>query len=361
PTTTITFDPGDTSKTFDVTINGDTINEGNEVFTVNLSNPTNATILKEIGVGTIIDDDGTPTISINNKTVTEGNTGTTPATFTVTLSNPSGQTITVDYATADGTTNPATAGLDYNSTSGTLTFAPGETSKTISVYVIGDLIDESDETFTVTLSNASSGATIPGGTTSGTGTITDDDGEPTISINDVSVTEPDEGSIAAVFTVTLSNPSSQTITVEYATADGTATAGSDYTAIATTMLTFAPGETSKTISVAVLGDVITENNETFFVNLSNASSGATISDNQGIGTILDNDGINISISDASATEGNTGTTTMTFTVSLSRASTQTVTVDYKTVDGTATAGSDYVAITTTTLTFDPGDTSKTFD
>src|SRR5262249_44655478 len=159
-------------------------------------------------------------------------------------------------------------------------------------------------------------------------------------------------------TVTLSNPSSQTITVEYATADGTATAGSDYTAIATTMLTFAPGETSKTISVAVLGDVITENNETFFVNLSNASSGATILDDQGIGTILDNDGINISISDASATEGNTGTTPMTFHVTLSKASTQTVTVDYKTVDGTALSGSDYVALSTATLSFSPGQTSK---
>src|SRR5438876_1112152 len=115
-------------------VKGDTTREANETFNVNLANPTNASILDGIGVGTIINDDGVPSISINTATVTEGNTGdTTPATFTATLSNPSDQTITVDYATVDGT---ATSGSgDYVAASGTLTFTPGQTSKQITVMV----------------------------------------------------------------------------------------------------------------------------------------------------------------------------------------------------------------------------------
>src|SRR5207244_1388612 len=106
---------------------------------------------KELGVVTITDDDAVPTISINDKTVTEGNSGTTNITFNVTLSNPTQSIVTVDYATAPDT---ATAGVDYVSTSGTLTFAPGDTTQTITVVVNGDLVDEAaTETFFVNLTN----------------------------------------------------------------------------------------------------------------------------------------------------------------------------------------------------------------
>ncbi len=226
--------------------------------------------------------DNTPRfLSISDTSVTEGDSGTTTAVFTVTLSAASGRVITVTYATADGT---ATAGTDYVAASGTLTFAPGETTRTLTVTVNGDTLDEPDETFTVNLSNAVN-ATIADG--QGVGTILDDDPEPTLSISDTSVTEGDGGTTTAVFTVTLSAASGRVVSVTYATADGTATAGADYVAASGT-LTFAPGETTRTLTVTVIGDTLDEPDETFTVNLSNAVN-ATIARGQGVGMILDDD------------------------------------------------------------------------
>ena len=168
-----------------------------------------------------------PSITITDVSVTEGNTGTVNAVFTVTLSAASSQTVTVTYATANGT---ATAGSDYTATSGTLTIPAGSTTGTITVAVGGDTLAEGNETFFVNLGNPTN-STIADG--QGQGTIINDDAPPpTLSINDVSVTEGNSGTVNAVFTVTLSSASSQTVTVTYATANGTATAGSDYTAIA---------------------------------------------------------------------------------------------------------------------------------
>jgi len=120
------------------------------------------------------------------------------------------------------------------------------------------------------------------------GTITVRDATPSLAINDVTVTEGNSGTVNAAFTVGLSAPSGRTVTVSYATANGTATAPDDYTAIAATTLTFTPGQTSKTVTVAVKGDALDEANETFQVNLS-AATNATIADGQGIGTITDDD------------------------------------------------------------------------
>jgi hypothetical protein len=136
---------------------------------VTLSGAANATIATPQGTGTILNDDVLPTLSINNVSVSEGNSSSTLATFTVTLSAASGSTTTVAYATANGT---ATAGSDYTATSGTLTLAPGATTQTISVPVLGDTQSEADETFGVMLSGAAS-ATIA--TPQGTGTILNDD------------------------------------------------------------------------------------------------------------------------------------------------------------------------------------------
>jgi glucose/arabinose dehydrogenase len=343
---TVTFTPGQTSQPISITVNGDTAFEANETFNVNLSTPLNSSILDGQGVGTINNDDTQPTISINDVSVAEGNSGTTTATFTVSLSNASSQTITANYATADVS---AGAGSDYVSASGTVTFTPDQVSQTISVTVNGDTTFEPNETFNVNLSSPSN-ATIADG--QGVGTITNDDTQPTISINDVTVGEGNAGTTTAAFTVSLSNASSQTITVNYATADNTATAGSDYVATSGT-LTFTPGQTSQPVNVTVNGDPGFELAETFNVNLSGASN-ATISDNQGVGTIANEDlPPALSINDVSITEGNSGTVTATFTVTLSMASGVTATVNYATADGTATAGSDYVA-TSGTLTFNPG-------
>ena len=355
-TGTVTFAPGVVTQTVSILVQGDTVDEVNETFFVNLSNPIGATCTGGDcqGQGTITDNDG-PSLFINDVTVTEGNSGTTPATFTVTMSAASGQTVTVNYATADGT---ATGGTDYNPTSGTLTFAPGVVTQTVTVTVNSDTIDESNETFFVNLS-APTNATCTGGDCQGQGTITDDDASPTLSINDVSVVEGNSGTTPAVFTITLTGPTGQTVTVNYATADGTATTPSDYISVATTTVTFAPGQTSKQVTITVTGETVPEANETYTVNLSNAVN-ATISDAQGVGTIVNDDGNvpAISINDVTVPEGTGVTTTATFIVTLSLASGQTVTVDYATANGTATAPSDYTSATGT-VTFAPGTTTQT--
>jgi hypothetical protein len=169
--------------------------------------------------------------------------------------------------------------------------------------------------------------------------------------------EGNSGLTAFAFTVSLSVAYDVPVTVGYATAGGTATAGSDYQAASGT-LTIPAGQTSGTITVMVNGDRLGESNETFLVNVSNLNYGV-IADGQGVGTIVD-DEPRISISDVTRREGKTGqTTSFTFTVTLSAAYDQPVTMSFKTTDGTATTSDkDYVA-QTGTLTFAPGETTKT--
>jgi hypothetical protein len=166
---TLTFDPGQTIKQIIVPVVGDMAIEIAETFSLNLTNPVNATFADATAQGTITDND-TVTISIGNVTVTEANAGTRDAVFTVTLSAVSGNTVTVDFATANGS---ALAPSDYAATSGTLTFAPGEVSKQITVQTVGDLLVESNEAFSVNLSNPTN-ATIAG-SGYGLGTITNND------------------------------------------------------------------------------------------------------------------------------------------------------------------------------------------
>ncbi len=222
-------------------------------------------------------------LTVNDVSVSEGNSGTMGATFTVTLSAVAAQTVTVHYATADGTAT--VAGSDYQATSGTLTFDPGVTSRTVTVLVNGDTQPEVNETFTLNLSSPVN-AQIQDA--QGVGTIVNDDQSPTISISDYQATEGNRGTKPFTFTVSLSAVSGSPVTVQYSTASGTATTkNKDYNATSGT-LTFAAGETSKTVTVLVKGDTKRESNETFFVNLS-SPTGATILDGQGVGTILNDD------------------------------------------------------------------------
>ena len=213
---TVTFAAGQTSKQVTVLVNGDLLDEANETYFVNLTNPTNATISDGQGLGAITDDDPMPALSVGDVTVVEGDAGTVDATFTVTLNAPSGRNVSVDYATADDTAH--TPG-DYVARNGQLVFTPGQTSKQVTVQVNGETLDETNETFFLNLTNAVN-ATIQDG--QGRGTIIDDDGDPSLSIDDVSVTEGNGGSVDATFTVTLAPTSGQTVTVDYATANGTA-------------------------------------------------------------------------------------------------------------------------------------------
>ena len=276
PLSPLSFSPGQTSKTVSVKVRGDTFDEPNETFRLLLSGPTNALISDGEGVGTITDNDATPSLSVNNVAVTEG----AAATFTVSLSAQSGQTVTVKYKTANGT---ATAPADYTAKGlTTLTFAPGEISKQVAVTTAGDTKDEAAETFQLQLSSPTNAIIAAG---AGVGTINNNDPAPSITITNATVTE---GAVNAVFTVKLSAASGQTVTVKYATGGGTATSGTDYTALALTTLTFSPGQTFKNVSVQVKGDLASEPNETFFLNLSGATN-ATITDSQGLGTILNDD------------------------------------------------------------------------
>ena len=217
-------------------------------------------------------------LAINDVVVEEGTGGSTNAVFTVTLGAPSSVPISVSFSTSN---DSATAGSDYVTVSGVLSFAPGETTKTIVVPVIGDALDEATETFFVNLTGATN-ATIA--RAQGVGTISDDDSPPALFIDDVSLNEGNAGTTNAVFTVTLSAASGLPVTVNYATGGGTATAGSDYQGVSGTR-TFGAGETTKTITVPVIGDMLLESSETFLVNL----SVHTIGRGPGVGTIQDDD------------------------------------------------------------------------
>ncbi len=152
---TLTFLPGQTQKTITVPILGDTLQEDDELYSVQLSNAVNASIGRGTGLGTIVDDDHggppVPDATIDNITVTEGNSGTTNATFTTRLSFPSAALSRVRWQTQNGS---ALAGSDYITASGEVTFQPGETVKTFSVAIIGDVVFEPDELFNVVITGA---------------------------------------------------------------------------------------------------------------------------------------------------------------------------------------------------------------
>ncbi|BCU13824.1 beta strand repeat-containing protein [Microcystis aeruginosa] len=297
-------------------------------------------------------------LTINDVTLTEGNSGTTNAVFTVSLSSAASTVVSVDYATANGT---ATAGTDYTALpTTTLTFNPGETSKTITVAVNGDNQVELNETFFLNLSNLqANGSNVILADNQGQGTINNDDSA-SIAITDVTITEGNSGTTNAVFTVTLSNAVDTAVTVNYATANGTATTtDNDYTAIATTPLTFNAGETSKTITVAVNGDNQVESNETFFVNLSNLQTNGrnvTLADNQGQGTILNDDtSVTLAVAPSSVTED--GTSNLIYIFTRTGVTSNALTVNYS-IGGTATNGTDYTLLPTS-VTFEANFTTAT--
>ncbi|MEU4421322.1 Calx-beta domain-containing protein [Actinoplanes sp. NPDC024001] len=294
---TLTFPAGSTSaQTASVITKNDTpLDELTEDVTVALSDVSGATIdpaaSKALGYITDIDSTGpVASLAAASKTVaSEGNTGTKKHTFTVTLNQASGKEQKIAWTAVNSSGVSAETGKDFTAGSGTLTFAPGETSKTFEVDILGDLIDEGDgESFTVTLAPGSGAtATIATGNASNVVTITDDDAKPTVSLqtSDLKMAEGN-GYSAALLQVNLSNPSSQAVdwTVAAATDPGTATDASgvvgtdDYdllTALSTQ--TIAAGTTSGYVLVLVKGDSIYERDETarFTVALTNTEADAT--------------------------------------------------------------------------------------
>jgi len=286
-------------------------------------------------------------------TVKEGAAGSAgQATFTITLDAPSGKTVQVNYATVDGT---AIAGEDYQAVSGTFTFSPGQTVKRVTVNFIGDTKAELNEAFFLDLKTPVN-ATVAD--SRGRVYVRNDDGGEIFIDDAPPIFEENSGTTAQTFIVRLAatSPNPNTVTVDWTTANGTA-GPADYV-VASGTLSFAPGETSKTITVQVKGDTTVEPTETYKVNLTHPTF-AVIGDSQGIAYIKNDDGPQIFIDDALiVNEGDSGTTLQAFTVRLDVVSTSTVTVDFATADGTAKAGEDYVA-RSGRLTFMPGEVRKT--
>jgi|GEM_PF-2613413 Calx-beta domain. len=269
----------------------------------------------------------------------------------VALSAPVGTTVTVSYATSDGPgPHPATAG-DYLPTSGSVSFAPGETTKNIPVTVVGNLtpqLDEYDETFTVTVSNPV-GATLGTPTTTVVTIVNDDTPQIRLSAAAVPTVEGNSGTHTVTLTATMSNPSLKTYSVGYTTADGTAkVGGKDYVA-ATGTLTFLPGQLSKTFTVTVKGDTTLEDFEYFSVVLSAPTGGATLGNATESVEIQNDETPTLTFANVSVSEGQN----VVFLPKLVQRYYQNIVVSYTTANGTAIAPGDY-ASATGNLTFTAG-------
>ncbi len=285
---------------------------------------------------TILNDD-IAYVTITGKTVVEPNSGVVSGNRLVELSLPSDNVITINYTSLNDT---ATAGQDYNAISGTLTFNPSEQAKTIPFQVRGDLIDESEEAFEIQLTSQTGGATLPYYPEADV--IIQDNDTAGLSVRDVSLIEGNAGLSNAVFNVVLSTPADRPISVSYATADFSAVAGVDYQA-RSGVLQFAAGETSKLVSVPVMGDIRDEANERFKLQLSNPIGTTQLTRPIGYGTLVNDDLTEVAISDLSFGEGTGAARTAKLLVRLSRPATSTTTVNFATANGTATGGSDFTA------------------
>jgi hypothetical protein len=292
---TINFGPGETSKVITIPIINDNLFEnGNETFTLTLSNPSGSAILTTptTTTVTISDNDFKPSMFVSSTIrLAEGDSGTTNFAIPVTLSNPSVQTIAVDYTTSNVT---ATAGSDYTATSGTLTIPAGAASGTINVPVSGDTTVEPDETFSLTLSNPSNVGFLSNG--NATVTIANDDA--TLQLSNASFTV-NEGAGFATLTATRIGDTSRVANIQYATSDsaglqactlanGKASERCDY-GTAVGRVQFAIGETSKPIIIPIVDDALVEGDETFTVNLNGATGALLGTTNSATITIIDND------------------------------------------------------------------------
>lgn len=355
---TVEFLPGETTKTISVTINGDTELEEDETFSVNLLNPSQGLAISDSqGIGTILDDDSDvsePTISVGDSSVNEGDSGTTPLPFTITLSETSNVDIVINYVISPDT---ATEGVDYSVVvpEGPITIPAGESEAVVLVDVIGDEDVESDETLTIELSSASSGIIL---NSTGTGTIIDDDGgngSQGVTIDFVDLSEGDSGEMpVAEFTVTLDSPQEIDVTIDFSTADDTAIAGEDYEDTSGS-ITIPAGETVGTIMVPIIADNRIEADETFFVNLIDPFSGSP-DPIQGVATILNDDSALLSLQRVDVSEGNEGQTIVELTVALSNPSDFSVTLAYETSDGSATEENEDFVPQSGQIVLSPGET-----
>jgi hypothetical protein len=308
---TITFQPGETSKTANVQIIGETSKEKDETYAVRLSSPVNATIARVEAIGIILDDDSTPTAQVTSSKQSEGNgefTGDGGAlnelSFKVTLSNLSEIPVSVSYDTLG--LGAARAGVDFDALSGVLTFGEDDLVKYITIPIVGDRQHEALEKVRLKLHSP---IEMILNVTEVDGEIEDDDPAPTVTVSDVTLIEGESGTTNAVFKITLSEASGIAETLSYTTANGTATAGSDYTAVSGTV-TFDEGVTEMTVTVTINGDGVIEPGETFTLTVANANgSDLILGKRTGTATIVNDDSMtwtNGSFADLTAGTAGTG-------------------------------------------------------
>ncbi|NML16107.1 Calx-beta domain-containing protein [Azohydromonas caseinilytica] len=351
PLQTLVFRPGEVSKTVSVTLANDAISEPGEYFDLLLSGPVNATLPDARARAYVATNDAprvsSPMISVSDAQAGESDSALA---FIVSLSAPSTQLVSVRYSNSNIT---AANGADYLAQSGTLVFAPGETTKTILVPVLEDLTSEADELLRLNLFSAGNATIVDA---DGLGVVHDNDGTTGTPVLAVTDGIADESGRIARFEVTLDRASTRQVTVQVGTANGTALAGADYEALGTQTLVFAPGETSRTVLVNLRDDAAAENFEFFDLQLSGAVN-ASIGDGRGHMVVTPSELATVvqpTISAAAIPAPESGTT-LDFIVSLSAPSTQLVSVRYSNSNVTATNGSDYLA-QSGTLVFTPGQT-----
>jgi 3-phytase len=354
-TETITFKQGETQKTFTVQTTQDALLESDETFSVSLSDPTNGAIIdstKGTAKGTITNDDPTPVFAIASSSAVEGN----GINFTITRTGDAqaDQTITVSTAINTGDT---ASNSDLTTKTETITFKQGETQKIFTVLTTQDALLESDETFSVSLSDPTNGAIIDSTKGTAKGTITNDDPAPVFAIASSSAVEGN--AIAFTITRTGDAQTDQTVTVSTAINTGDTASNTDLTT-KTETVTFKQGETQKTFTVVTTQDALFESDETFSVSLSNPTNGTIIDPTKGTakGTITNDDPAPIfAIASSSAVEGNAIAFTITRTGD-SQAD-QTVTV-FTAINTGDTASNTDLTTKTETITFKQGETQKTF-
>ena len=349
------------SLTFFVPIVNDSLGEGPERFQVTLSNPSPGVVLGTPSTApvTIQDDEVVLQFSATSFVVSEDGG---KATITVQRSGPPVGTVTVQYATSNGSATATPPGADYVTASGTLTFGPTVTQQTFTVTILNDFVIEPDETVTLTLSNlvavGTAGTPILGPRHPATLTITNDDKAGTIEFSAATYTGSETAG-AATIVVSRTGGVAEGVTVAFATSAGTATAGNDYTET-TTVLTFAGGETSKTVTVPIINDGAVESNETVNLTLSNPGGGGTLgARSTAVLTIVSDDQPGVVEFSTATYSVNEAAGPARIVVTRTGGNASNVTVNYATSDGTAVAPGDYGA-TTGTLTFDAGVSSLTF-
>jgi Calx-beta domain/FG-GAP-like repeat len=348
------FPPGTRTQTISIPVRGDAVDEIDETFQLVLSNPSNASLIDTIGVGTIVDDDTPPTVGIGDVSVVEGSNGNPgQLIFNASLSSASGRKAKVGFSTLDGT---AAAGSDFTLATRTLVFNEGDITKQVVIAINPDDFVEPDESFRIKLSNQ------------GALNVTDDEAVGTIINDDIggtvefetTVIETSEANETATVRIRRAGGNAAGVILVYSTRDGTAIANRDYLP-SSGKLVFGANETVKTFIIPILDDAIDESPvETVNLKLENISGGANLGQQStAVLNLADNDSAPmLTLAPASGSEGNNGMTKANFNVRLLAISEQNVSVNFATVNGTATAPEDYQSVSGT-LVFAPGETSKT--